>query len=356
MIRRVSWLAMPLLLAACGGPSAPAEPAPSPEPPRDAPADSPAAPIGRPAPDEPPPEPEPEPERDPAAIADSIAAADSVAAVEAARPEARRALPLLPGAVLPFQRIVAFYGSPVSTRMGILGELPPDEMLSLLDRETARWRAADPATPVKPALHLIAVMAAGDPGPDSLYRIRMPERHIDRVMEWADRRDALIFLDIQPALSTVEAELPRLRKWLLRPDVHLALDPEWNMPDGAVPGTRIGTMNAREVNQAIEFLAELVSEHDLPPKVLVIHRFTSAMLRNSADIRLDPRVQVVINMDGWGPPAMKIQAYNDIVAPEADQYTGFKLFYKNDLKNDSRLLTPEEILRLRPRPMYIQYQ
>ena len=284
-------------------------------------------------------------------------AAEEERARRAASPAVTRAdLTVLPGAILPRERIVAFYGNPASSRMGILGELPPDEMLSLLDREVAAWQAADPGRAVRPALHMIAVMAAGDPGPDSLYRIRLPSRHIERVLDWAERRDALMFLDIQTGLSDVEAELPRLREWLTRPDVHLALDPEWNMPEGARPGTRIGTMSAREVNYAISFLADLVREHDLPPKVLVVHRFTSAMLRDAQEIRFDPRVQVVINMDGWGPPAQKIQAYRDIVAPEAYQYTGFKLFYKNDLKGGSRLMTPEEILELTPAPIYIQYQ
>jgi hypothetical protein len=33
-------------------------------------------------------------------------------------------------------------------------------------------------------------------------------------------------------------------------------------------------------------------------------------------------------------------------------YTGFKLFYKND----KPMLKPGEVLRLRPAPVYIQYQ
>jgi hypothetical protein len=32
------------------------------------------------------------------------------------------------------------------------------------------------------------------------------------------------------------------------------------------------------------------------------------------------------------------------------------VFYKNDTRNNSRLMTPEEILKLSPRPLYIQYQ
>jgi hypothetical protein len=36
---------------------------------------------------------------------------------------------LLPGAVSPFKRIVAFYGNLYSLGMGILGALPPDQMV-----------------------------------------------------------------------------------------------------------------------------------------------------------------------------------------------------------------------------------
>lgn len=265
-------------------------------------------------------------------------------------------VPTLAGAVLPRERIVAYYGNPGSARMGILGELPPDQMLERLDEEVEAWRRADPHTPVRPALHLITVMAAGDPGSDSMFRIRQPERRIVQVMELAETRDALVFLDIQPGRSSVQAELPRLARWLTQPHVHLALDPEWAMAPDEVPGRRIGSMTAAEVNYAIDFLAELVEEHRLPPKVLVVHRFTQNMIRNARDIRLDPRVQVVIHMDGWGPPAQKIQTYRTFVAPEAEQFTGFKLFYHNDRRDGSRMLTPGEILELRPVPFYIQYQ
>ncbi len=307
----------------------------------------------RPRPD-PMPEPAPDPEPDTAAAVDDPAA--DPATTDAMAPPSHAPVPVLPGAVLPSQRIVAFYGNPASTRMGILGELAPDEMLGRLDQEVAAWRRADPSRAVRPALHMIAVMAAGDPGPDSLFRLRMPDWRIRQVTEWAARRNALVFLDIQPGRSTVAAELPRLREWLSQPDVHLALDPEWTMGPDDVPGTRIGSMDATDINRAIAFLADIVEEHDLPPKVLVIHRFTQSMVRNADRIRRDPRVQVVMHMDGWGPPSQKRHAYNDIVAPEASQFTGFKLFFRNDLKGGSRLMTPAEILELDPVPVYIQYQ
>ncbi|MGH7476278.1 MAG: hypothetical protein ACRELD_08310 [Longimicrobiales bacterium] len=264
--------------------------------------------------------------------------------------------PVLPGSVLPARRIIAFYGNPRSTRMGILGELPPERMLARLDTIAAAWRRADPRTPVQPALHLIAVMAASDPGPDDKYRVRMPRRVIEDVMSWAKRRDALVFLDIQPGRSTVREELPKLLEYLRSPYVHLALDPEWSMQGGAIPGQRIGTMDAADINHAIEALARLVEEHDLPPKVLVVHRFTRGMVTNVGRIEDDPRVQVVLNMDGWGAPSLKRASYRSFVASAPIPYKGFKVFFHNDRRSGSRLMLPAEILALTPAPIYIQYQ
>lgn len=259
-------------------------------------------------------------------------------------------------AILPRRRIVAFYGNPRSRNMGILGELPAEEMLVRLDREVADWERADPNTPVTPALHLIAVMATADPGSDSLYRLRQPDAVIEQVLDWAESRKAIVFLDIQPGRSSVAAELPRLEKWLQRPDIHLALDPEWAVPAPRRPGQVIGAMTAADVNAAVRFLARIVQERQLPPKILVVHRFTQGMLRNPEDIGADPRVQVVLNMDGWGPPEGKRASYRNFVAPAPVPLKGFKLFYRNDRRGGSRLMTPEEVLSLRPVPIYIQYQ
>jgi hypothetical protein len=263
---------------------------------------------------------------------------------------------LRPGSILPNKRIIAYYGNPLSKRMGILGELPPDEMLKKLDGEVKAWERADSTTPVVPALHLIAVVAQASAGRDGMYRARMSDSLVERVYGWAQRRKAIMFLDIQVAKSTLQAELPRLAPFLMRPDVHLGLDPEFSMKRGGLPGKRIGTYDAADINYAIDMLAELVEEYNLPPKVLVIHRFTRPMLTNASRIKLDPRVQVVIHMDGWGPPWMKKDSYQAYVYAEPVQYTGFKLFYKNDTKRGHPLMKPADVLALFPKPVYIQYQ
>jgi hypothetical protein len=263
----------------------------------------------------------------------------------------------LPGSILPGHRIVAYYGNPLSKRMGVLGELPPDSMLAHLDREVAAWKRADPSTPVQPALHLIVVVAQGSPGRDGKYRLRMADSLVERVASWAATRNALLFLDVQVAKSTLREELPRLEQFLKRPNVHLGIDPEFSMKHGEKPGTKIGTMDAADVNYASSYLADLVTANGLPPKVLVVHRFTRPMLTNAEQIRLDPRVQIVINMDGWGPPVLKRDSYHDYVFMHPVQFTGFKLFYHNDLKKKgSTLMTPADVLSLTPKPLYIQYQ
>ncbi len=262
-----------------------------------------------------------------------------------------------PGAVFPGNRVVAFYGNPLSKKMGVLGEYPKDVMLAMLDKEAARWAKADPTHPVVPALHLIVTVAQGDPGKSGMYRMWMRDSLVNEVYSWAKAKHALFFIDVQVGLSTLQAELPRLRPFLENPDVHLAVDPEFSMkPSGEKPGKRIGTLDASDINWAVNFLDEIAKAKNLPPKILVIHRFTRKMVTNADKIRFTPNVQIVMDMDGWGPPWLKFDSYHDYVKKEPVQFTGFKLFYHNDTKKGDPLLTPAEVLRLNPRPLYIQYQ
>lgn len=264
----------------------------------------------------------------------------------------------LPGAILPNKRVIAYYGNLYSKRMGILGELPPREMLARLDEEVKRWEKADPRTPVQPALHYIAVVAQGDPGKDGKYRFRMPFKQIDSVMTIAKMRpNMIVFLDIQVSLSDIRTELPLLEEYLKLPNVHLGIDPEFSMKTGARPGSRIGTYDASDINYCSNYLAKLVKDNNLPPKIFVIHRFTKKMVTNYQQIKLLPEVQVVMHMDGWGEPELKKGTYRHFIYSEPVQFTGFKLFYKNDLKKaPNRLMTPEELMKLKPLPVYIQYQ
>ncbi len=262
----------------------------------------------------------------------------------------------MPGSILPEKRILAFYGNPLSKGMGILGALPPEKMLARLDTEVAKWNAADPSHPVQPALQLIAVVASRTPGTAGKFRTRMDSALIEKVYGWAQQKHALLFLDIQVGQGTLQEELPRLAKFLERPDVELAIDPEFSMKHGAIPAQKIGTFDAADVNYASSLLQDLVTRERIPPKILVVHRWTHDMLTNYKKIALDPRVQIVVDMDGWGSPERKIDTYKAWVYRYPVEYTGFKIFYHNDTKHGWRLMSPADVLALTPQPLYIQYQ
>ena len=266
---------------------------------------------------------------------------------------------VLPGAILPHSRIVAYYGNPHSKKMGVLGEYPEQQMLSMLDDTVATWRKADPSTPVVPAIHLVTVVAQGSAGPDGAWRRRENPETIERTYRWAQSRKGLFFVDIQTGHSTLPQELPPLLKYLERPDVHLGLDPEFHMHHkraGIRPGTKVGQMMASDVNYAIETLDKVVREKNLPPKVVVVHRFRADMIPDAQNIKPTSRVQVVMHMDGWGPPWLKFDSYKDYIVQHPVGFTGVKIFYRNDAKAGDAILTPPEVLRLLPHPLYVQYQ
>jgi len=265
----------------------------------------------------------------------------------------------LAGALLPKNRIVAYYGNPHSKKMGVIGEYPEAQMLQMWDRTVDSWRKADPKTPVIPAIHLVTVVAQGAPGPDGMWVRREDSSMIERTYKWAKSRNGILFLDIQAANSTLQKELPRLLPWLARPDVHLGIDPEFYMHyerEGLRPSSKIGTMHASDVNYVIQTLDRLVQEKKIPPKILIVHRFTSRMVPDAEQIHPTPRVQVVMHMDGWGPPWLKFDSYKDYIVQHPVAFTGFKFFYHNDTKSGEPMLTELEVLQLLPHPLYLQYQ
>ena len=263
----------------------------------------------------------------------------------------------LPGAIFPFKRIVAYYGNLYSKNMGILGELSEQQMLDKLMGEVKSWQAADTTVEVIPALHYIAITAQLSPGAGNTYRLRMPFKEIDKVVKMAEKINALVFIDIQVGLSTLQKEVPEFEKYFKMPHVHFGIDPEFSMKGGQAPGKVVGTFDAADINYTTEYLAKIVKENNLPPKILVIHRFTKNMVTNTKQIKLRPEVQIVMDMDGWGHQARKLSTYKLYVHAEPVQFTGFKIFYKNDLKEKgSHIMTPAEVLKLQPQPIYIQYQ
>jgi hypothetical protein len=134
--------------------------------------------------------------------------------------------------------------------------------------------------------------------------------------------------------------------------VHLALDPEFDMSEGQVPGRELGHMHAAEVNTALAFLEDLVATNKLPPKVLIVHQFTLGMIPDKASIRESPFVDVVLDMDGFGSQALKRSSYHAIMRQRRLEFAGVKLFYRQD----ANLMSPLQVMDLEPPPAVVIYQ
>jgi len=252
--------------------------------------------------------------------------------------------------LIPDYRVVAYYGAPQDEELGALGIGTPDQSVRRLLRQARPY--ARQTRPVMPALELIAVIAHAAPGDDGMYRARQSDAVIRRYLRAARRHDALLILDIQPGRADFFTETTRLRKWLKEPDVGLALDPEWRIGPGELPGQVIGRVSSREVNATSAWLDQLTERNDLPQKLFVIHQFTDDMIDEA---RLKPREQLamVLNVDGFGGQEIKKSKYVAFskTTPHG-MYPGSPLFYREH----TGLMTPREVMRLRPRPDLVVYE
>ena len=264
-------------------------------------------------------------------------------------PPAPPELPRGGRSVLPEHRVVAFYGAPQSRELGALGIGTPKGAARRLAREARRYRRNDRAE--LPALELIAVIANAHPGDDGMYRARQSDSVIRRYLRAARQAKALLLLDIQPGRSDFFTETTRLEKWLKEPDVGLALDPEWRVTEGQVPGQVIGQVDSREVNATSAWLAKLVADNDLPEKLFVIHQFTDDMVDHTK-VKQREGLAMVLNVDGFGGQEVKIAKYRDFTREAKDFHHGFKLFYEED----TDLMTPRQVLRMKPRPELVVYE
>jgi hypothetical protein len=270
---------------------------------------------------------------------------------ERARPAAPAELPRGGRSVFPEHRVVAYYGAPQDDELGALGIGSPARMARRLERQAAAYRRG--RRTILPAFELISTLADGHPGDDGSYSTRQRHSVIRRYLAAARRAKALLILDIQPGREDFMTEVRRLRPFLEEPDVSLALDPEWHVGPGQVPGQEIGSMTASEVNRVSAFLSDIVRRANLPEKLLLVHQFTPGMIQNRARMRRRvPGVEVTVNVDGFGDRPNKIAKYRQFTRTRRRDPNGIKLFYKED----TNLLAPRSVLRLRPRPDLVVYE
>ena len=270
---------------------------------------------------------------------------------EASAEEPRRAeLPRGGRTLFPDWRVVAYYGAPQDRELGALGIGRPQQAARRLARQARPY--ARPRRPVLPAFELIAAIVTAEAGDGGDHSMRQDPSTIGRYLRAARRNKMLLILDIQPGYAPFLQEAQALERWLKEPDVSLALDPEWSMDPGEVPGQTIGETDAATINEVSRWLSGLVRRHDLPQKLLVVHRFTGDMIESEDRLERHRGVQLVVNVDGFGDRPNKISKYNEFTRGKRDRRHGFKLFYEEDLN----LMRPRHVLRLRPQPDLVVYE
>jgi hypothetical protein len=256
-----------------------------------------------------------------------------------------------PARVFEDQRVVAYYGNHLSPLLGVLGETGPEAAVGRVKTAAARFDA--PGKPARGGFEMIVTVAQRSAGADGNYSHPSKLEDVERWIDIADANGLYVILDIQPGRSDFLTESVRYERLLKRPNVHLALDPEWRMMPWQRPGELIGSVTAAELNQVSAWLSNLVIENDLPEKMFIIHQFQSRMIKNRDDLINRPGLATVIHADGFGGRAIKQQTYSIIhVGPPF--YNGFKLF----IDEDTRIYQPSEVLQFSPNPVpdLITYQ
>lgn len=254
--------------------------------------------------------------------------------------------------VLKGHRIVAFYGTPLSPQMGVLGEHGPGQTMRHLKKQTRAYSAADPEHPAVPAIELISSVAQQAPGSQGLYVSPLSPATIERYARLARENHALLILDIQPGRDSVMDEVRALEPFLRLPYVHLAIDTEYHVGPGQIPGKDLGHMDGSEIEQAVKYLNQLVEKENIPDKVVLVHQFQEGVVSNKHLIKPTRHVEVVLNADGFGKAQDKLAKYRILVRQEPIQYGGFKLFYGQD----APLLSPKQVVRMDPAPAVVDYQ
>jgi hypothetical protein len=224
-------------------------------------------------------------------------------------------------------------------------------MLQELRGVTDQYQALSPNHHVLPTYHIIVTIADPFPGDFNNYSHWLNNDTLKEWVQTADEAGVAVILDNQPGYASINYEMNRLKEFLYLPHVQLALDPEFIMEGGEIPGQNIGQIYASQINEAQAFLNDIALETGLN-KVLIIHQFEPQMVRNKEQIIDYPHVELVFDADGFGGPGAKTGDYNQHAAEPGFEYGGFKLFFGWDCP----LLSPSEVMTLDPPPAIIIYQ
>lgn len=265
--------------------------------------------------------------------------------------------PELPGGgrtVFPTYRLFGYCGEPGAPGQGQLGIGDLDDAVGhMLTRSTNYAKGRK----ILPIMELIVTTVLGSPGKDGLYRAHIDEATIQKWLDEARKRSAYLLLNIQPGRADFLDEVKYFEKWLVNPDVGVALDPEWSMGPGEIPMHVFGHTTGAKLDECAAWLADLVAQHDLPEKVMVYHQLSPVVVRQESGLKQHTGVALVKSVDGIGSPGAKLGTYHEILKTTPKYvHPGFKLFFQEDVQQGGHLMTSSEVMAIRPTPEYVLFE
>jgi len=251
------------------------------------------------------------------------------------------------------RRYKAFYGHPDTPSLGVLGEQGPAETLERM-RPFIEAYVGD-GSQVVPVFEIMASVASAGPTEDGDYSYEWPISTFEAWIEFAEANDMYVVLDLQPGRDDFLTQARQYEELLKLPHVGLALDPEWRLGPNQVHLKQVGRVEAAEVNQVIDWLADLVRDNGLPQKMLIVHQFRFTMIQNRETLMPRPELQLVIQMDGDGTEPQKDETYRALTAgtEDAPWKWGWKNFFDEDEPGPP---APERVMRKDPVPVFVSYQ
>jgi hypothetical protein len=251
------------------------------------------------------------------------------------------------------KRYVALYGHPRTGGLGVLGEQGPKASVTRARRVAAQYEPHAKET-IVPAFEIIATVATGGAGPDGDYSNEWDVEVLRPLVDRAARSGVYVVLDLQSGREDFLSQAKLYEELLVEPHVGLAMDPEWRLAPGEKPLQQIGSVSAAELNEAIDWLAELTDRNDLPQKMVLLHQFRTAMITDRPDLHLDhDELAVIVQMDGDGTLGQKLGTWN---ALRADAPPGLRFGWKNFYDEDEPTPSPAATFQVRPKPWWVSYQ
>ena len=251
------------------------------------------------------------------------------------------------------RRYFAFYGHPGTTALGVLGEQGPAKTLDRMQGFIADY--AGDGSKVIPTFEIIASVASAGPTDDGDYSYEWPVEEFQPWIDFARDNDMYVVLDLQSGRDDFLSQAVQYEKLLKLPFVGLALDPEWRLGAEQVHLNQVGTVTAAEINETVNWVADLVRDNGLPQKLMIAHQFRKSMIQNRQDIVQRPEIQMIVQMDGDGTEPQKNATWQQLLedAGEVHWSWGWKNFFDEDEPGPP---SPESTMGKVPTPVYVSYQ